>query len=180
MGKKRTRNRQTSMWVATVDLPRSAGHPFYDRLNRVLDDAGFDAFVEAQCAPFYTFADILNRRQPNVVKDKLNEWLSWASRSRLPGFVKVARTIRTHLDEIVAYIRWGVTNGIVEGLHNKVRVIIRRAFGFHSASARRVGRCLDRPLNRPSPGPFQPGFPISLWYRTARTAQRALISGAPT
>ena len=81
------------------------------------------------------FADILNRRQPNVVKDKLNEWLSWASRSRLPGFVKVARTIRTHLDEIVAYIRWGVTNGIVEGLHNKVRVIIRRAFGFHSASA---------------------------------------------
>ena len=82
-----------------------------------------------------TFADILNRRQPNVVKDKLNEWLSWASRSRLPGFVKVARTIRTHLDEIVAYIRWGVTNGIVEGLHNKVRVIIRRAFGFHSASA---------------------------------------------
>ena len=135
MGKKRTRNRQTSMWVATVDLPRSAGHPFYDRLNRVLDDAGFDAFVEAQCAPFYTFADILNRRQPNVVKDKLNEWLSWASRSRLPGFVKVARTIRTHLDEIVAYIRWGVTNGIVEGLHNKVRVIIRRAFGFHSASA---------------------------------------------
>ena len=82
-----------------------------------------------------TFADILNRRQPNVVKDTLNEWLSWVSRSRLPGFVTVARTIRTHLDEIVAYIRWGVTNGIVEGLHNKVRVIIRRAFGFHSASA---------------------------------------------
>ena len=82
-----------------------------------------------------TFADILNRRQPHVVTDKLNEWLSWASRSRLSGFVKVARTIRTHLDEIVAYIRWGVTNGIVEGLHNKVRVITRRAFGFHSASA---------------------------------------------
>ena len=41
------------MWVATADLPRSAGHPFYERLNRVLDDAGFDTFVEAQCAPFY-------------------------------------------------------------------------------------------------------------------------------
>ena len=53
MGKKRKRNRQASMWVATSDLPRSAGHPFYKRLNRVLDDAGFDAFVEAQCAPFY-------------------------------------------------------------------------------------------------------------------------------
>ena len=47
------------MWVATSDLPRSAGHPFYARLNRVLDDASFDAFVEAQCAPFY--ADDIGR-----------------------------------------------------------------------------------------------------------------------
>ena len=53
MGKKRKRDRQASMWVATADLPTSAGHPFYARLNRVLDDAGFDTFVEVQCAPFY-------------------------------------------------------------------------------------------------------------------------------
>ena len=53
MGKKRKRNRQASMWVATADLPQSAGHPFYERLNQVLDDAGFDAFVEDQCARFY-------------------------------------------------------------------------------------------------------------------------------
>ena len=42
------------MWVAATDLPKSAGHPFYERLNRVLDDADFDTFVEAQCTPFYT------------------------------------------------------------------------------------------------------------------------------
>ena len=53
MGKKGTRDRQASMWVATADLPKSAEHPFYARLNRVLDDAGFDTFVEAQGAPFY-------------------------------------------------------------------------------------------------------------------------------
>ena len=41
------------MWVASTDLARSAGHPFYERLNRVLDEAGFDAFVEAQSARFY-------------------------------------------------------------------------------------------------------------------------------
>ena len=41
------------MWVAGAELPRSAGNPFQDRLNRVLDDAGFDAFVEEQCAKFY-------------------------------------------------------------------------------------------------------------------------------
>ena len=53
MGKRRKHARQSTMWVATTDLPRSAGHPFYERLNRVLATAGFDAFVEAECAPFY-------------------------------------------------------------------------------------------------------------------------------
>ena len=53
MGKRRRRARQSNMWVATADLPRSAGHPFYEQLNRVLDDADFDGFVEAACAQFY-------------------------------------------------------------------------------------------------------------------------------
>jgi len=35
------------------DLPRGAGHPFYERLNRLLEQAGFDAHVESLCAPFY-------------------------------------------------------------------------------------------------------------------------------
>ncbi len=82
-----------------------------------------------------TFVNILNRRQPNVVEAELEDWLSWASRSRLPAFVKVARTIREHMSDIVAYIRWRLTNGVVEGLNNKLRVINRRAYGFHSAAA---------------------------------------------
>ena len=53
LGKRRQRARQSSMWVANADLPRSVGHPFYERLNRVLGEAGFDAIVEEQCAKFY-------------------------------------------------------------------------------------------------------------------------------
>ena len=82
-----------------------------------------------------SFADILDRRQPNVVRDKLVDWISWASRSRLPAFVKVARTIRKCLDDIVAYIRHRLTNGLIEGLNNKARLLTRRAYGFHSASS---------------------------------------------
>jgi transposase len=41
------------MWIATNRLARSPGHPFYERLNRVLDEAGFDRFVEERCKPFY-------------------------------------------------------------------------------------------------------------------------------
>jgi hypothetical protein len=37
---------QTSMWVATQDLPRRAAHPFYGRLNQILDQHDFDGFDE--------------------------------------------------------------------------------------------------------------------------------------
>jgi transposase len=53
MGKRKRRARQAAMWIAAQDLPRSASHPFYRRLNRLLDDAQFDAFVEGACATFY-------------------------------------------------------------------------------------------------------------------------------
>ena len=79
--------------------------------------------------------DILDRKQPNVARVLLLDWCDWASRSRLPDFVKLSRTIRSHLDGIVAYVRWQVTNGPTEGLNNKARLITRRAYGFHSAEA---------------------------------------------
>jgi transposase len=41
------------MWVATHDLPRSAAHPFYTRLNQIFDDHHFDEFVEGLCQRFY-------------------------------------------------------------------------------------------------------------------------------
>jgi len=50
---KRERERQEALWVATTDLPRSEGHPFYEALNGVLRECGFDDFVEGQCAKFY-------------------------------------------------------------------------------------------------------------------------------
>src|SRR2546427_968108 len=51
MGKRKSE--QAPMWVSATDLPVSPGHPFYARLNTILDDAGFDRFVEAQCRAFY-------------------------------------------------------------------------------------------------------------------------------
>ena len=53
MGKRRRRPTQTSIWVATQDLPRSAAHPFYTRLNQILDNANFDGHVETLCQRFY-------------------------------------------------------------------------------------------------------------------------------
>ena len=44
---------QGSLWVAMAKLPKSPGHPFYTRLNALLDADDFDRFVEEQCAKFY-------------------------------------------------------------------------------------------------------------------------------
>src|SRR5213595_912457 len=46
-------NDQPPLWVATSDLPSSPGHPFYTRLNAILEAEGFDRFVEDQCRRFY-------------------------------------------------------------------------------------------------------------------------------
>ncbi len=53
------RERQEGLWVAYANMAVGPGHPFYLRLNEVLDSEGFDAFVEKQCACFY--ADKLGR-----------------------------------------------------------------------------------------------------------------------
>ncbi len=49
----RRQGEQGSMWVASVKLPKSPGHPFYTRLNAVLEAEDFDRFVEGLCAQFY-------------------------------------------------------------------------------------------------------------------------------
>jgi transposase len=51
MGKRKSE--QAPLWIATTELPVSPGHPFYQRLNEILDAAGFDRFVEEQGRPFY-------------------------------------------------------------------------------------------------------------------------------
>jgi transposase len=53
MGKRRRNAKQAAMWVATQDLPRTAGHPFYARLNQVLDKLDFDGCVEELCQRFH-------------------------------------------------------------------------------------------------------------------------------
>lgn len=78
------------------------------------------------------FAGDLN---PDETMELLDRWCARAQRSRLEPFVKAARTLRTHRMGILAAIARGLTNGRLEGLNRRVRLIVRRAFGFHSAKA---------------------------------------------
>jgi len=69
----------------------------------------------------------------SLAPEHLDAWLAWASRSKLEPFVKLARTIRRHREGILAAIRLGLSNGRLEGLNSRIRLISHRSFGFHSA-----------------------------------------------
>ena len=57
LGKRK--HQQQEAWVATTELPRSPGHPFYKKLNQLLAEAGFDEWIETVCEPYY--AETLGR-----------------------------------------------------------------------------------------------------------------------
>jgi transposase len=65
----------------------------------------------------------------------LDAWLAWARRSRLEPFVKLARTITDQRPGIEAAIHHGLSNARVEQINTQLRLITRRAFGFHSPDA---------------------------------------------
>src|SRR5690606_31457725 len=98
--------------------------------------------VQRTNAPLYrayllkeSLAAILDRRQPNVARQKLKERISWASHSRLPPFAKVASTIKSHLEGVVAYVATGLSNGRTEGLNSNAITLALRTFGLHHESS---------------------------------------------
>jgi transposase len=65
----------------------------------------------------------------------LDGWLAWARRCRLPSFIKLARTITEQRDGILAAVQHGLSNARIEQVNTQIRLIARRAFGFHSPAA---------------------------------------------
>jgi transposase len=64
--------------------------------------------------------------------DALDSWVGWARRSRIPAFVALQRRIVAHRASILAAIEHGLSNGRIESVNTKIRLITRVAFGFHS------------------------------------------------
>lgn len=51
LGKRK--HEQQGLWITTTELPKSPGHPFYQKLNELLAEAKFDAWIEERCRPYY-------------------------------------------------------------------------------------------------------------------------------
>ncbi len=79
-----------------------------------------------------------------AARTALDQWLRFASRSRLEPFVKLARTVRHYRASIEATIEWRLTNGIAESVNAAIGRLRTNARGFHSAESMIAMVMLDR------------------------------------
>lgn len=82
------------------------------------------------------FEELWDCLDEDQARNFLMSWTRSALRSRLQPLRRVARTMRKHIEGILGYYRHGgMTNAVLEGTNNKIKLIIHRAFGFHSVNA---------------------------------------------
>jgi transposase len=62
----------------------------------------------------------------------LQRWHFWATHSKLPEMIKVAKLIRSHLGGVMNYFKHRITNAVAEGLNSKIATIQKRAYGFRN------------------------------------------------
>jgi len=95
------------------------------------------------------FRPFWDYRRAGWAKRYLKKWFWWATHSRLTPMRDFAWMLRRHEDDILSYFRMPIDNGTVEGLNNKAKLVIHRAYGFRTAKnyIRNLYHCLgDLPL----------------------------------
>ena len=85
-------------------------------------------------------------KRPGWAKRFLKLWCAWAVGTGLSPLRKFARTMLRHMDDILNYFRARITNAAVEGMNNKAKVVMRRAYGLRTAEscATNLYHCLAR------------------------------------
>lgn len=75
---------------------------------------------------------VYRRRSKRQATVELASWIQEASRSGLKPFQRTAKTLTSWSDEVLNYWDYPITNAMVEGKHNRVKVLKRRAYGYRN------------------------------------------------
>jgi len=67
---------------------------------------------------------------PKTARRYLRDWIGQAEASGMPEMGKMAGTLRRHRKGILAYFRIGITSGPMEGMNNKIKVLLRKSYGL--------------------------------------------------
>ena len=84
------------------------------------------------------FTKLWTYRYEGSARRFFKQWFGWASRSRLKPLIKVARMLKSHLENILTYLRHPITNAVTEGLNSKIQMIKSNARGFRSFDNYRI------------------------------------------
>lgn len=75
---------------------------------------------------------LLKCQTEEQAQDQLHHWTQWASRCRIPEFVELSRKIRRHKTHILDTVREKLSNARVESTNNRIKLIIRKSYGFRN------------------------------------------------
>ena len=75
---------------------------------------------------------LLKLKGVNEAEAELKRWLWWASHSRIKAFKELYQKIRRHKEHILNAIRFGMSNARIEATNNKIKLVIRKAYGFRN------------------------------------------------
>ncbi len=81
------------------------------------------------------FMDLYTYKSETWAAKFLRNWINTAIRSKIEPIKRKARMIRKHFDGVLAWVTWRLSNGRLEGMNNKIRLLSHRSFGLHSAEA---------------------------------------------
>ncbi|PIE80528.1 MAG: ISL3 family transposase, partial [Candidatus Delongbacteria bacterium] len=77
---------------------------------------------------FRMFYEAKNQEEANKI---LSNWIEECNESKLKPFIKLARRLNRWKDGLLEYFKNKISNGISEGINNKIKVIKRRSYGFY-------------------------------------------------
>jgi transposase len=78
------------------------------------------------------FRKIYQVRKPSKLKKRLGKWIQKLQQLGEKHLLKFVVTLKNWMQEILNAVRFKISNGAPEGLNNKIRIIIRRAYGFRN------------------------------------------------
>lgn len=81
------------------------------------------------------FMDLYTYQREGWARRFIEGWLRRVMYSKIEPLKKVARMIRSHLEGVLGWVRWRISNGRLEGMNNRIRLLSHRSFGLHSANA---------------------------------------------
>ena len=76
--------------------------------------------------------DVYKAGDAEGARARLESWLAWACRCRIPEFVELSKKVRKRKGAIVRSVELGISNARIESMNNKIKLTIRMGYGFRN------------------------------------------------